>query len=95
MSPEPAVIALPPVLDLKAARPLAGELLAARGGPVSLDASKVERLGALCLQVLLSARLTWAADDKSLILKDASPAFEEQFQRLGADACAFERGVPS
>jgi chemotaxis protein CheX len=93
MSTEPAVIALPAVLDLKAARPLAGELLARRGGALSLDASRVERLGALCLQVLLSARLTWDADGKPLTLKDPSPAFEEQFGLFGA--YAFERGASS
>jgi chemotaxis protein CheX len=48
----------------------------------------VERLGALCLQVLLSARLTWAADGAPLTIAAASPAFEEQVARLGAAAFA-------
>jgi chemotaxis protein CheX len=95
MSTDPAIIALPAVLDLKAARPLASELLARRGGALCLDASRVERLGALCLQVLLSARLTWDADGKPLTLKDPSPVFEEQFRRFGAEAYAFERGASS
>ena len=51
-----AVLTLPKVMDLKAARHLATDLLAARGKPVMLDASHVQRVGGLSLQVLLSAR---------------------------------------
>jgi chemotaxis protein CheX len=85
---EPALVALADILDLVAARPLASELSSLRGRPVRLDASRVERLGALCLQVLLSARLTWAADGAPLTIAGASPAFEEQVARLGAAAFA-------
>ncbi|WP_287799477.1 STAS domain-containing protein, partial [Acidiphilium sp.] len=53
---------LDPILDLKAASPLAQALLARRGGDLRIDAGAVERLGGQCLQVLLSARATWEAD---------------------------------
>ncbi len=79
MSPQssPADLRLPAILDLSAAAPLAEELLRLRGRPVSLDASQVERLGGLCLQVLLSARATWAEDSLRLDIARRSAAFDE------------------
>lgn len=56
------VVELPEVLDLKAATPLTVEFLTLRGRPVHVDASNVQRLGGQCLQVLLSAAMTWKAD---------------------------------
>jgi chemotaxis protein CheX len=61
-----ATLTLPPVLDLKAAAPLRSLILAHRGQDLDLDAANVERIGGLCLQVLLSARKTWAADQKTI-----------------------------
>lgn len=46
------------VLDLKAAGPLADELLATHGIDIQLDGSAVQRVGALCLQILVAARRT-------------------------------------
>lgn len=77
-------VILPAVLDLKAAAPLQAELLAVRGGPVGIDASAVERLGGLCLQVLLSARATWADDGQALSLSATSPPFSDQWRAFGA-----------
>jgi chemotaxis protein CheX len=85
---EPALVDLVDVLDLTAARPLASELTALRGRSVRLNAAGVERLGALCLQVLLSARLTWAADGTPFSVANPSAAFTEQAARLGAAAFA-------
>lgn len=79
-----AEVRLPAVMDLNAAAPLAAELLALRGRPVRLDASSVERLGGLCLQVLLSARATWAADGVSLSLEQASTALRDALGLAGA-----------
>ena len=70
-----ATITLPTELDIKAAAPLAAELTAARGGDLTLDVSHVERVGAQCLQLLLSAAATWSADGAELTLADPSPAF--------------------
>ena len=72
------------VLDLNAAEPLKAELLALRGHPLTLDASGVERLGGLCLQILLSARKTWAADGVNLNLGSVSQYWTEQWAALGA-----------
>ena len=75
---------LVPVLDLNAAEPLKAELLARRGADLTIDASAVDRLGGLCLQVLLSAKRTWQADDVNLRLGSVSQAFAEQWAAFGA-----------
>lgn len=80
----PASLSLAPVLDLKAATPLAEALLALRGRTLAIDASSVERLGAQCLQVLLSARNTWAEDGVGFGVTDPSAPFIETLALLGA-----------
>ena len=75
---------LAPMLDLNAAEPLKAEILARRGQDLTLDGSAVERLGGLCLQVLLSARRIWAADGLNLRLANLSEAFTEQWAAFGA-----------
>lgn len=74
---------LPDILDLRAASPLATSLLAIRGRQLTIDASHVERVGAQCLQVLLSARATWAVDGLSLMVVNPSEAFIEGVETLG------------
>ena len=80
------LIALPAVLDLRAADPLKAQLLAVRGQETALDASAVERLGGLCLQVLLSALQTWRADGQTLTFINVTEAFASQWSALGASA---------
>lgn len=79
-----ATVVLAPVLDLRAAEPLKGELLAARGQALTLDGSAVERLGGLCLQLLLSAIRTWRADGQALTFVNASEALTIQWSAFGA-----------
>lgn len=81
-----ARVRLPAVLDLRAAAALARDLMALRGRPISLDASGVERLGGLGLQVLISARMSWLADQLGFSLVGASDAFHADCARLGAPA---------
>ena len=81
-----ATVVLPPVLDLRAAEPLKGELLAARGQALTLDGAAVERLGGLCLQLLLSAIRTWRADGQALTFVNVSEAFASQWSAFGASA---------
>lgn len=90
MSDTPRSLSLPPVLDLPAAGPLAKELLAARGNEVAIDASKVERFGALCLQVLLSAQKTWTEDGKRIAVISPSVAFTQGLVQFGFPSGAFE-----
>lgn len=80
---------LPEVLDLKAAAPLAAEFLAHRGGELSVDASRVQRLGGQCLQVLLSAAMTWKADELPFALVNPSDDFLGGLARLGISAADF------
>jgi chemotaxis protein CheX len=68
---------LPPVLDIGAAAPLRSQLMERRGQPLELDASAVERLGGLCLQVLIAARNLWSLDGVKFAILDPSPAFAE------------------
>ncbi len=79
-----ARVQLKPVLDIQQATPLKAELLSLRGQAAEIDASGVERLGGLCLQVLLSAQQTWQADGHDLSITGASEAFVSQWTAFGA-----------
>jgi chemotaxis protein CheX len=78
-----AVVRLPADLDLTAATPLAQEFLAVRGRDVDVDGSETRRIGGQCLQVLLSAEATWAADGAAFRLSAASPELQAQLLLLG------------
>ncbi len=81
---ERTVLALTANLDILAAEPLKAELLAQRGQAVTLDSSNVERLGGLCLQVLMSAQKTWDQDGRSFEISPMSDAFSNQWAAFGA-----------
>lgn len=80
---------LPSELDIKAAIPLATELLALRGRDVAIDASQIERVGAQCLQVLLSAAATWHADGADFTLSEPSAPFSDAVRLAGLDLSDF------
>ncbi len=82
--------ALDPVLDLKAASPLAQGLLAKRGTDLRIDGSLVERLGGQCLQVLLSARSTWEADGHAFVIERMSAQMEAALELFGIGPAAFQ-----
>ena len=82
--PAAAKLMLEPVLDLGAAERLHTRLLELRGHPLDIDASQVERLGGLSLQVLISARNTWQADGHSAVIGQASAAFEDAWAMFAA-----------
>ncbi|HUI19648.1 MAG TPA: STAS domain-containing protein [Methylocella sp.] len=84
-----SALELPRILDLKAATPLAVEMLALRGRALDIDASRVERLGGQCLQVLLSAAKTWRTDEIPFALVNPSSDFSEGLERLGVCAADF------
>jgi len=81
---EPATVVLPSVIDLKAVNPLHQEVLALRGRPLNIDASEVTRLGALGLQVLLSAKATWMLDGAPFNIVQPSDDFSGALQLFGA-----------
>ncbi len=71
------------VLDLTAAAPLAKSLLSSRGSEIDIDASRVKRVGAQCLQVLIAAEATWNADGKSFQVVKPSEEFLDGSRLLG------------
>jgi len=75
---------LPAVLDTAAAPSLVQELTSLRGA-LALEAADVRRVGGLCLQALLSAKATWAADGQPFEIKNLSPAMRENLALCGAD----------
>jgi chemotaxis protein CheX len=79
------ILTLPPALDIASVQGLKDQLLALRGRPVTLDASGVDRVGGLGLQVLLAARATWAADQQALTLADPSDGFLAGLSIMGVD----------
>ena len=86
-------VILPPVLDIQYCEALRAELLALRGQPVTIDGSAVERLGGLCLQVLISAQQTWARDGQSLTIDRVSEAFADQWNMFGAASATADLGA--
>ena len=87
-----ASLTLPATLDIQYAETLRSQLLALRGQPVAVDGSAVERLGGLCLQVLLSAQQTWARDGQAMSLDAVSEDFTNQWNSFGAGETAFGLG---
>jgi chemotaxis protein CheX len=89
-----ATINLPAVLDLKAAGPLKTQIETHMGSPLDIDVSGVERMGGLCLQVLLAAAETWRAQDLPFRLINPGDSARNDVRLLGAghllqgaDAC--------
>lgn len=85
-SEPPATLKLRQVLDLTAAEPLKAEFLALRGQPISIDGSDVDRIGGLCLQVLMSAHKTWSRDGMPFGFDEPSPNFQDCMAQLGASS---------
>jgi chemotaxis protein CheX len=86
-------IQLPDSLDMTAAGPLVQSLKDQRGKPLALNASQVRRLGGQCLQVLLSAQSTWAADGQSFEIIEATPEFTDALALMGASQLAVQSPV--
>jgi chemotaxis protein CheX len=72
------------MLDLNAAEPLRQALVELRGQPLALDGSGVERLGGLCLQVLVSAYKTWTEDGQDFHIEDCSPELRQKLALFGS-----------
>jgi chemotaxis protein CheX len=70
-------------LDTSTAKVLRTELLAHRGQPLTVDASRIQCGGTLGLQVLLSAAKTWEADAISFSVVNPSQTFLESLEILG------------
>jgi chemotaxis protein CheX len=84
---------LPENLDMPIAGQLAEALAKRIGEPLALDASRVTRLGASCLQVLLAAARTWKAEGDALSLQNPSARFLEDLNLLGLEPGTFLNGA--
>jgi chemotaxis protein CheX len=85
---------LPSVLDLAAARPLSSAFAESVGHPLTLDASGVERLGGVCLQVLLAAQARWRRDGLDFFIVEPSAAFLEGLRLMAAPQLAMGESAP-
>lgn len=79
-----AMLRLDPVLDLNGAQPLKLALTEHRGEDLQVDAGEVQRLGGLCLQLLLAARRAWIEDGHSFEVAPRSEAFASALSLYGA-----------
>lgn len=70
-------------LGAKAAPGLQAALLERRGQPLIVDASKVGHIGGGCLQLLLSAKLTWESDNQSFSLVSPSQPMIQALEFTG------------
>ncbi len=91
----PQRLDLPSRLDLNAADELAEALEHLRETPLDLDASQVTHLSALCLQVLVAARLQWQQDGTPLRLLEPSDDFTAGLARLGVPTTFFKAEMAS
>lgn len=76
---------LAPALDFNEASELRGKLLAMRGKPLTVDASKVEKVGAQCMQVLMAGAKAWEEDKQPFSVTEPSEAFQKFTQLIGID----------
>lgn len=70
-------------LGAKAASGLQAALLERRGRPIVVDASRVGHIGGGCLQLLLSAKLTWESDKQSFSLVSPSQPMLQALEFTG------------
>lgn len=76
-------VSLPPLMTSRFAPELLGDLQAVRGQTISLDASSVQKIGTLCLQVLLSGHKTWTADGLPFCMTGASEEVASRCKLFG------------
>lgn len=82
------VFALPSRLDSSGALPLMQGLLARRGQSLTLDASGVDLVGALALEVIIAAGRQWAADQQELVIAGPSDRFAAACDAMGLSTSA-------
>lgn len=77
------IIYLPKILDMVAATPLRDNFLIKEGFSVLVNAENVQKLGAQCLQVLLSAKNAWEFNEYDFIVDKPSNEFIEFLSFMG------------
>lgn len=76
-------VALAPKLDTAASVELRKALIAAKDDDVVFDASAVEMVGAMCLELLMSAGVLWPKAGHSVSLENPSPQMTDDLGRFG------------
>ncbi len=81
-------------LGPKAVDDLRGALLERRGDPIQIDGSQVAQIGGGCLQLLLSAQMTWALDGKPFQVTSPSAELTDALAFTGlAETLSNETGA--
>jgi len=78
-------LSLAPVLDLNEASALHTQLMGLRGNPLVIDASAVERVGALCAQVLMAGAKSWEEQGQPFTFGKVSDPFMKTMQLIGVN----------
>ena len=87
-----ATLTLPAILDLRAVTQLKADIQAHSGAALDLEASSVERLGGLCLQVLIAAEAQWRSLGHAFRLANPSPAILNDLRLMNAALPATDNG---
>lgn len=85
-------IVLTPKLDVAAASALLTTLRENKQPELILDMSEVRLLGALCLQVLLSAAKTAEAEGQKMTITNVSDRVQDQMRLMGLTPETIARG---
>lgn len=83
-----AVYILERKLDPTAARAMLSGLMEHRGKPLDIDASQVTHVGALAVEVLLSAGQQWQSDGQPIRIVSPTQVMDDVFRTLGLDPVA-------
>lgn len=86
-------LTLPETLDQITAPELSKTLLAHRGTDIVLDASPLQRLSAIGLEMLIAARKQWEADGARIEIRDWSDAAMTAMGRIGATPDMLQSGA--
>ena len=78
-------ISLPEKLDSTAAVELRESLLQTDAADIVIDAGEVQQVGALCLQVLVSADMTFTHEERSFAIANQSEKFAAALELAGID----------
>ena len=89
----PATLVLPVRVDLTAVRGLAADLRARSDAALVIDASRVEVLGGLGLQLLLAACQTWSRAGRRLTFGPRSADFDRALAQFGVVVSQLECGA--
>lgn len=76
-------VSLAPKLDTSSTAALRDELLAAQDDDLVFDGSKVEQLGGLTLELLISVGALWRKAGRSVTLENPSEQMVDDLRRYG------------